>query len=147
MRHHLRWGLNVLAHRRGEMFVILLATLLLDLTGCGERRSYQYTTISGSVSLDNKPVQNGTITFFPTEPGHGSGGHAPIVGGEYRLTDVPLGGNAFTFSASVETGGFVKGLTGDKIPEVINPVPERYRTEGVVREIADGGTQDFVLEK
>lgn len=92
-------------------------------------------------------MQNGTITFFPTESGHGSGGHASIVGGEYRLTDVPLGSNAFTFSASVETGGFVKGLTGDKIPKLINPIPERYRTEGVVREIGDGDKQDFALEK
>lgn len=124
---------------------MLLFASILCFTGCGEAHRYRYASVSGQVTLDGKPIQQGRIAFFPGEPGRGAGGNAPIVDGVYQLTEVPLGRIAFTFSASVDTGKYIEGPGGNKEPERINPVPERYRTEGVLRDISGGNPQDFEL--
>jgi hypothetical protein len=116
------------------------------LTGCGDQRGYQHTSLKGKVTLDGNPIEHGTISFVPGEAMHGTGGNGRIVNGGYKLAEVPLGTNAFMFTASVETGKFVTGPGGQKEPERFNLIPMNYRTEGVVREIKDGAPQDFELQ-
>src|SRR5262249_44927245 len=136
-----------LARQRAHTLAASLTMSICVIAGCGDHRNYEYTSISGQVTFDGKPVQQGRISFFPSESGHGAGGSAPIVDGRYQLDEVPRGRNGFIFSASVETGKLATGVTGEKMPERVSLLPERYRTEGVVREIDQNTTQDFALEK
>lgn len=123
----------------------MLLTATCMVTGCGERNAFPTTSISGVVTLDGELINHGIITFVPADSGHGSGGSGPIIDGAYQLKEVPTGTVGFTFSASQETGKLIDGPGGQKEPERINPVPSRYRTEGVIEEIGDGGQRDFEL--
>lgn len=138
---------DAIVQRCARGLIVLVATSIWFIAGCGEHRNYEYTSISGQVTFEGKPVQQGRISYFPSESGHGAGGSAPIVDGRYQLDKIPIGRNGFIFSASVETGKLVAGITGEKMPERVSLLPERYRTEGIVRDIGDGNIQDFALEK
>lgn len=54
---------------------------LVSLPGCGGARS----TVSGSVTYDGQPVEDGSIRLHPTGDTQGQGGSAPIVGGRYEM--------------------------------------------------------------
>jgi hypothetical protein len=66
-------------------FSLLLATLALLLAGCG---GSNIASVSGRVTLDNKPLANATVTFHPDSnefnPGPGSQGKTD-GNGEYTL--------------------------------------------------------------
>jgi hypothetical protein len=115
------------------------------VAGCGGGPSYPHATIHGLVTLDGKPIEDGKITYFPqASAGAGTGGSAPITGGKYELSGVPIGQANFTFSALVETGRMVEDL-GKQVPERVNPIPAIYREAGVAREISSSGEQNFEL--
>jgi hypothetical protein len=53
--------------------------LLPLLLGCGGALS-----VSGTVTYDGKPIEDGQISFLPVD-GKGTPAGAPIVGGKYRI--------------------------------------------------------------
>jgi hypothetical protein len=115
------------------------------VAGCGGGPSYPHANIHGAVTLDGKPIEDGKITYFPqASAGAGTGGSAPITGGKYELSGVPIGQANFTFSALIETGRMVEDL-GKQVPERVNPIPAIYREAGVAREITSSGEQNFEL--
>lgn len=130
---------------RGALAGLLLCATPLLLAGCGQGPGYPSATLSGVVTLDGVRIEKGSITFYPAAAtGAGSGGSAEITNGEYVVENVPLGTVSFTFSALVKTGRMVEDL-GRQVPEQVNPIPVRYREEGIDREIAKSGNQDFEL--
>jgi hypothetical protein len=67
---------------RPRHFLPLLALLL---AGCGRG-----AVVSGRVTYDGRPVENGFITFFPAD-GRGNTTGAEIVQGLYHIDRVPPG--------------------------------------------------------
>jgi hypothetical protein len=67
--------------------VRVLGTLLLAfaLAGCGSR-----TSVSGSVTYLDRPVENGWIVFQPVE-GQGPSAGAPIAGGRFHVAELTPG--------------------------------------------------------
>lgn len=56
------------------------------LTGCG--RSDGLLTISGTVTLDGKPVQDGSVSLMPVD-GKGIAGGGTIINGRYTAESSP----------------------------------------------------------
>src|SRR5437660_1614514 len=66
--------------RRGWLSAVLLLTVIF-LSGCGDKR----VPVKGTVTLDGKPVAEGSITFQPAD-GVGPGTGGKIKDGHYELT-------------------------------------------------------------
>jgi hypothetical protein len=64
-----------------------LLTAMLTIVGCGGGNSAQ--VVSGSVTYNGQPVENGYITFSPTSAGQSFA--APIVGGKYKSDKAAAG--------------------------------------------------------
>jgi len=64
---------------------VLSGILLLAVAGCGGS-----TAVSGSVSYEGEPVENGSITFVPAD-GIGPSSGSTITGGRYRVDDMAPG--------------------------------------------------------
>jgi hypothetical protein len=94
-------GLSVISHSglviffviRASSFVIrrLAAVVALAgaagiLSGCGPTTA----TVSGEITYEGKPVEDGYITFTPAD-GKGTDAGGPITSGRYRITKVPPG--------------------------------------------------------
>jgi hypothetical protein len=56
------------------------------ISGCGQ----SLANVSGVVTYDGQPVDDGYITFTPTD-GKGKDVGGPIVGGRYTVTEMPPG--------------------------------------------------------
>jgi len=63
---------------------ICLCTVALALTGCEKK-----TSISGSVTYNSKPVENGYISFSPKKSGQTLAG--PIADGKYAIAEAQPG--------------------------------------------------------
>jgi hypothetical protein len=131
--------------RRGAAGLSLAIALIALLGGCDHSPAYPHARIVGSVSIDGKPVEQGTISYFSDQSAGHRFGKAKINHGEYELTEVPLGDVVFTFSASAETGKTIAGPGGVPEAERVNLIPKKYGSEGVTRDISEDGTQDFQI--
>ena len=61
------------------------ALLLVALLGCNSKNS-----LTGAVTYDGQPIENGAITFTPAD-GKGPSAGGAISGGNYQIEDVPPG--------------------------------------------------------
>jgi hypothetical protein len=76
------------------------ARALLSLTGgCSDQSKAQ---VSGTVTLDGKPVENGTIMFYPTN-GKGQSAGGGITNGKYNV-EASVGEMSVAISASKVVG-------------------------------------------
>ena len=64
--------------------LLLLCVLTVGLTGCGDGDPLNRKGISGTVTVDGKPVPNGSIGFEPLVAG-GVGSGAVITDGKYSI--------------------------------------------------------------
>jgi hypothetical protein len=69
----------------GPFAAAAVSFLLLVPTGCGSSDSLPREAVSGSVSLDRKPLETGMITFLPADASVPTQGGSPIVGGRYEI--------------------------------------------------------------
>jgi hypothetical protein len=115
------------------------------LPGCGSSGG-PHATISGSVTVNGEPLKDGKIMCRPMGTGSGQGKSAAVVEGRYKLADVPIGSDVFTFSGAKVTGKSIRGPGGQPEPERVNVIPRKVLHEGVERKIEANGTQDFALE-
>ena len=132
-----------------ESFVLLaLASCLFGCGGATGRAS-----VSGTVTLDGEPVENGAITLVAVTGDEGPTG-ANIVDGSYRIrkTQGPVAGHfRVEIRWSKPTGK--KILVMDGIPdsgmrdELAEAIPAKYNKESVLEiEIQKGNNQrDFEL--
>jgi hypothetical protein len=81
----------------------LLATLpvlaLVSTIGCGGGSGgVKKVTVTGSVTYDGKPVENGLVTFTLAEAGlkGGSNAQGPVVNGKFSVPGVSPGNNSVT---------------------------------------------------
>ena len=112
----------------------LAGTVSLLGIGCGAPAGPARQPVAGTVTLDGKPLDSGTITFLPSEGGPGAFG--PIQAGAFQFSAAdgpPAGRYRVEIVAVKPTGKQIPdpdGLAGT-IAEVRNTIPPRYnaRTE------------------
>jgi hypothetical protein len=89
-------NLNVLPVRLRELphttacpakYVSSLVLAFVALCGCGEDNPLGRKAISGAVTLNGQPLDNGSITFEPVDLNRGVGGGSNIVDGKYSLPE------------------------------------------------------------
>ena len=113
----------------------------LLLCGCGGG-GLTRVPVSGQVTLDGKPLANGSITFIPVGQGITAGGR--IVDAHYELSSkdglVPATYQV-RINASEPTGRTIVDPVGNiEIPDMRNVIPPRYnmRTELSAKVTAEG---------
>ncbi len=132
------------------------APLLLGLAiaaGC-HRDGLNRAEVHGNVTLDGKPVEQGSIHFVPIQgtPGPAVGGE--IRNGQYRLAGDKgpmVGWNRVEVHASQKTGRRIpkgRGLNGETVDEMVEGVAAKYNTGSTLKvEIRSGdNTADFAVE-
>jgi hypothetical protein len=130
--------------------LILLPSVLLLAFGCGGGRQDR-GAISGSVKLDGKPVERGSILFTPIEGARGSVAGGEIENGRYQLPSKigpAIGRSRVEIRAMRKTGKMVPkafARPGEMVPEQIEAIPRRFNTESKLNvEIKPGdNTADF----
>lgn len=108
----------------------------LLLLGC--QSDLDPVPVAGTVSMDGKPLADGTISFVSADPRRGQNRNAPIVNGRFELP--AREGLVAETEFKVEIKSFRK--TGRKYPnadpslshdEVEQVIPKRYNTETELR--------------
>jgi hypothetical protein len=130
---------------RRAMFPLQTALALLfvaSLAGCGDSDGAEKHTISGTVTLDGEPVENGTITFVPAD-GVGPTAGAPIENGQYTA-EVPPGSKKVEIRAAKVVGqrklyDTPDSPTGDVVEELI---PEKYNAKTTLTADVQGEDTD-----
>lgn len=134
-------------NRRLFMTLVGLCGSLL-LVGCGGD-GIERVALSGKVSFQGKPVEDGFIHFEPTGQGIKSG--ARILNGEYKATGVgaiPVGKYQVRIEWLKEDPS--KQVDGMPVPPQVNLIPPKYSTESELTIDVPSGkgsmTQDYILE-
>jgi len=119
------------------------------IAGC-DGGSSDLGDISGAVTYDGKPVEDGAISFIPMD------GKSPTAGGtikdgKYTATKVPVGTTKVSITA-VKIVGKKKAYDAPDSPEIPiteSLIPARYNHASELRYGVKGGTQtkDFELPK
>ncbi len=124
--------------------LLLLAAAPL-CCGCGAN----LTAVTGNVSLGGKPLEMGTISFFPAD-GHGTTATAKIRGGAFAA-NVPPGRYKVQILGFRKTGErhAVPSNSDSPIVDILEPiVPARYNAATTLACDVQSGQQklDFPLE-
>ncbi|MDR3635465.1 MAG: carboxypeptidase-like regulatory domain-containing protein [Isosphaeraceae bacterium] len=126
-----------------------LAVLANCVLGCGGEPKQE--SVSGSVTLDAKPLASGAVQFTPEE-GQGLAVGTLIQDGAYRLPNPPgLAPGRYRVSISAQGGSAVRaGMAPDMDlgrPGVRDPIPVRYNQETTLRaEVTRGGSNTFPFD-
>jgi hypothetical protein len=131
--------------RRG----ILGFSLMLFVAGCG---STVPTSLSGSVTLNGKALQKGTLSLTPESGGGGTAG-AAIVDGKYSISDLKPG--RYHVLISADPAGPVimpnspeakRTMTPAEIRRMSDALPADVKGNQETIEVVSGAqTKDFTL--
>ena len=118
----------------------VLVVLVCLLSGCGNK--YGTTAVSGSVTLDGKPLKGATVIFYPTEGGRANSTSKTNDDGEYKLN--------YTHDSEGAVPGSYKVLIS-KIKIVndheVETLPLRYNSDSsTVVEVVKRGKNQFKFE-
>ncbi len=118
----------------------LVGCLLLLLSGCSANHS-----VSGKVTLDDAPLQEGYIAFVPEGPGQGGG--SQIADGKYSIQTLPGKYRVeITASKLMPLPDGQVGMDGAK-EEVRQYIPAQYNTNTELKaEVPASGPADFQLQ-
>lgn len=132
--------------------MVSAALACLALAGCEPDEGIVRVPVSGAVTLDGRPVEQGVITFMPQ--GGENVASADIVDGRYdlRRPEGPSPGpHQVAIWSRVPTGRKVVGdplMPGELVDEYAESIPDRYnaKTELSADVQEDGDNHfDFVL--
>ena len=121
--------------------------VLLAAAGCGRGGPDKPSThLEGAVTLDERPIAKGKISFIPQQKGQAQPAAAEIVEGRYQADGVPLGKVLVRFSATKETGKEIAIPDSDETyMETVSIIPRKY-AQGISIDVgADKKTHDFKL--
>jgi hypothetical protein len=129
--------------RRALLLLFLGSTGVALIGGCGNPES---STVSGTVTVDGKPLEKGVITFTAPD---GKSATTAIQGGKYDIRTTP-GTNRVQISAPVVTGKRKEYNAADApLVEVTEEsLPERYHSKSdLTLEVKSGGnSKDWPAE-
>lgn len=129
-----------------------MATLFLPLVGLlvGCPGAAPTGDVSGTVTYDSQPIEQGSITFTPAD-GKGPTAGGSIVGGKYTAPKVPAGAAKVSISGAKATGK--KKMYDDPNAPLVQTssemLPDKYNKSTVLQyDVAPGiQTKDFDLAK
>jgi hypothetical protein len=131
---------------------VLMAWCLMGLLclGCGTGDGIQRVAISGTVTYQGQPVDNGFITFTPIDNGIQSG--ARILHGKYEASgprgSVPVGKYQVRISWLKEDPSLQED--GMPVPPQVNILPAKYHADSELQLTVTSDkrkvTQDFILD-
>jgi hypothetical protein len=108
---------------------IFIVLLFFPFLGC-RSDSLNRNSVSGTVTLDDKPVDNGFITFKPEPDTKCPDIAGQIKKGTFNISkkDGPVAGTyTVAITASVPTGKKVKApMTGKESDEMVQIIPAQY---------------------
>jgi hypothetical protein len=131
-------------------FVPAVCLGLAALAGCGSE--YEVVPVSGTITLDDKPLADATINTQPVgtterpEPGPGSYGHTDADGRfSLELQSEPTPGAVVgQHRIYITMKGFSEDPTSDESTRAdFNPLPPMYYDGTLTADIPDGGTDQF----
>ena len=130
-------------------FAYCLGIVLLSL-GCGRGDGIERVAVSGKVTYQGQPVDDGFITLTPIDSGIQSG--ARILDGQYEAMgprgSVPVGKYQVRISWLKEVPSLQ--VDGMPVPPQVNQLPAKYDAESeLVLEVPSGQrkmTQDYILD-
>ena len=132
-----------------------LVVLTWLAAGCDlGQRGPQRGAVRGTVQLDQEPIQQGYINFFPIRETKGPSVGARIIDGEYALSksEGPMvGTNRVEISSKRKTGKQIPAGSpyppGHMIDETTEAVPAKYNTETTLEHTVEPGRNvfDFTL--
>jgi hypothetical protein len=138
--------------RSRHLFLLsTLAAALFVLTGCSGGRP----AIEGTVTLNNEPVDGGTITLVPVGKDHQNRTPVsiPIVGGKFALLagkGPKVGEYRVEIVWKKKTGKKVPvpGDPGNEMDETVEAIPPKYNTESMekVEVKSSGNSFNFPLK-
>jgi hypothetical protein len=130
--------------RLRAMLLSILTLALGFLAGCGPASA----TITGEVTVDGKPVENGVISYVPAD-GNGVPVTATILNGKYEVKTV-VGKKSVQISVPVVIGRRKESNSPDApIVELTEEsLPEKYhaKTELTFEVVAGKNTKDWSVE-
>jgi len=137
----------------GRVLGAACAGAMLLAAGCG-RSSPDRGSVSGEVTLDGKPLEQGGILFVPIEGTKGTVAGGQIVDGKYALSgeDGPaVGTNRVEIRAQKKTGKMEQkplAPPGVMVERMVEAVPPRFNSASTLKtEIEPGENQaDFQVE-
>src|SRR5262245_23609553 len=115
--------------------------------GCGESDPLGRHAVSGTVTLDGAPLENGNIGFQPADKSTTSGGDV-IAGGKYSIArdkGLPVGKYKVTINAPKPgTGGTAPAMPGDPVPVPEELIPKEWNVNSQeFIEVTDKGQNVF----
>ncbi|MBN2295329.1 MAG: hypothetical protein JXM70_23060 [Pirellulales bacterium] len=125
---------------------VLLLLAALSAIGCS--RSAGRNAVSGTVTLDGKPLENGAISFSPAPGEKGPSSGSSINNGEFTIAKkqgLPAGKYVVVIRTSKLSGRMLRDPeTGKSYPETVSV---RFR-EGETLEatVSDDGTNRFEFQ-
>lgn len=133
--------------------VICLVVLPACMIGCG-RTDPNRGAIEGAVTLDGKPLENGSIQFEPMEGTTRVVVGGPIERGQYRLSGKngpTVGLNRVAIRAARKTGKTIPkpmAPPGETVEEWVESVAHKFNTDSTLTfDVKPGdNTADFAVE-
>jgi hypothetical protein len=130
----------------GGFALAFLAVVLV--AGCGSSDPLARYTVSGKVSFQGKPVEEGTITF--EDPAAGQSNSSPLAaGGAYSL-ELPAGDFRVSVSPPLVETKAGPDSPPDMVPKNVKNIPKKYRvgeTSQLSAKVAPGALSfDFELK-
>ena len=99
------------------------AVLLLGVLGCGG--GIETYSVSGAVTMDGQPVEEGDIIFEASDGSIGSDA-GKIIDGKYSLEVKPGRKKVVIRSQRKVPGKSIEGAMGEKLDETEEAIPARY---------------------
>jgi hypothetical protein len=142
-------------HHRRRFVRFFLAGAVAALSGCSAPPdNLPREAVSGTVTLDDQPLANGTIQFTPSETATGVGGGAAIQGGKFAIPRetglVPGSYRVAIFSAG--NGGEAarpqspEGRGKARSSHASEAIPAKYNAQTELKaDIKHGGTSGSLL--
>ncbi len=119
------------------LYLCVAAGVLVGSMGCNHSSEPFRAAVRGRITLDNVPLEQGSINFFPTGTTRGPATGTQIINGLYELSAAqgPAIGQARVEIVSTKPTG--RRLTdvrtpGNTLNEMISLVPPRYNRDSTL---------------
>jgi hypothetical protein len=132
------------------LFLLGIAPFFAGCSGSGPQRA----EVSGTVTLNGRPVREGSINFFPTDGNTGPEAGGEIKDGKYHIPRAKgpvVGQNRVELRAFQKTGKRIQDPTappGTLTEEIANVFPPEFNTNSELKRTVNAGKNDipFAIE-
>lgn len=140
---------------RGRWTSLKFAALLI-LGGCSsatQSDGLKREVVSGTVTLDGKPLDSASIQFIPVDPNSAGGTSEIIRGGKFEIGK-DRGPIAGTYNVSISTVDLTSNVSPDEAPGEApkpkkDPIPAKYNVKTTLKADIKAGEPnvlDYALE-